>query len=148
MFETAYSRLSDRFDEKVIAEAGCWVWTSARDGKGYGLFWYQGRSVRAHRMAWFLAGLHVPQGLVLDHKCRNPACVNPAHLEPVTNRENTLRGNNRAVLSARWATITECPRGHPYSPENTYRTKSGTRSCKECKREANRQWKRRQRDAR
>jgi hypothetical protein len=71
----------------------------------------------------------IPAGLVLDHLCRNPACVRPMHLEPVTQQENILRGQGLAAANA---VKTECSRGHPYTEANTYRRPDGYRDCREC----------------
>lgn len=71
---------------------GCWNWTAADDGNGYGLFGVNSRHVRAHRYAYELIRGDIPPGLVLDHLCRNPSCVNPWHLEPVPQVENIRRG--------------------------------------------------------
>jgi hypothetical protein len=69
----------------------CWLWTSSVYLK-YGRFWFQGRNVLAYKLAYELTVGSVPDGLVLDHLCRNEPCVNPGHLEPVTQRVNLLRG--------------------------------------------------------
>lgn len=84
--------IQERFWEKVDATGDCWEWTSTRRNN-YGRFWIEGtRFVQAHRQAWeFLVGL-IPEGLHLDHLCRNVGCVNPDHLEPVTPQENFRRG--------------------------------------------------------
>src|SRR5690606_21110712 len=90
------ARLPDRFWEKVLDHpaSGCWEWQAARDQKGYGRFRWKGFTRRAHRVAYEELVAPVPDGLQLDHLCRNPFCCAPWHLEPVTPRENTLRGES------------------------------------------------------
>ncbi len=97
----------------------CWSWLAGKDQDGYGYFWVgNGRRLcRAHRVAYELLIGSIPKGLELDHLCRNPPCVNPAHLEPVTTRENIRRGVRAGVVVA---LRTSCYKGHPYTPENTY----------------------------
>lgn len=116
----------DRFWSKVENIGNCWVWTGAMDKFGYGCFNYRGRTSRAHRVAYELANGPIPDGLELDHLCRNRYCVNPAHLEPVTFAENQRR---RAMA------VTECPKGHPYDEANTYNGPRG-RNCRACNAEA------------
>lgn len=109
---------------------GCWPWLGAVR-TGYGRFAVQQkRLVQAHRFAYELLVGPIPDGLELDHLCRNRACVNPDHMEPVTSRVNTLRGTSPA---ARNAVKTHCDAGHPLSPENTY-VWNGQRACKTCRR--------------
>jgi hypothetical protein len=99
---------------EVTSEDGCWLWTRSPTSGGYGQFRDgSGRTVHAHRVAYRLLVGPVPTGLVLDHLCRTKLCVNPAHLEPVTQRENTLRGVVVAVHHARLARQTQCRHGHP-----------------------------------
>ena len=105
---------------------GCWLWTGALGGGGYGAFTADGRQQVAHRFAYELLVAPIPPGLVLDHLCRVRHCVNPAHLEPVTAGENLRRG-----ISAN-AVKTHCKHGHRYDEANTYRRKNGTRSCRAC----------------
>lgn len=80
----------DRFFDKVDADSatGCWVWTSSLDHSGYGLFWYEGKSTRAHRLVYEWMVGQIPEGLQINHLCNNRKCVNPAHLEIVTIQEN------------------------------------------------------------
>lgn len=125
-------RPEDRFWSRVEKTDGCWIWTGGCI-KGYGAFWYEGRNVRAHRYAYELLVGPIPEGLTLDHLCRNKPCVNPAHLEPVTVGENVLRSEGITALHAR---KTACPQGHPYDEANTLVKPSGARACRACAREA------------
>lgn len=80
----------------INAETGCWVWNKPLKG-GYGLVRWKGRRLKAHRLVYELNKGDIPIGLDLDHLCRNPACVNPDHLEPVTKKENTRRGESTKI---------------------------------------------------
>jgi HNH endonuclease len=111
----------------------CWEWVGAHQTYGYGSFRYAGRSQLAHRIAYFLLHGPMEEGLDLDHLCRNPGCVNPAHLELVPHRENVRRGKAGLATGAKQRAKTHCPHGHPYDEENTYRYRGG-RHCIACKR--------------
>lgn len=120
-----------RFWPKVDKDApnGCWEWTAYRLPKGYGQFTDGlGRQIRAHRFAYELLVGPIPEGLVIDHLCRNRACVNPAHLEPVTNHENILRGTRVGTRA------THCRNGHERTPENTRLKVDGSVTCRVCQR--------------
>jgi hypothetical protein len=123
----------------VDAETGCWVWQRQISTSGYGMTSYQGKYMGAHRAVYLLEKGEIPEGLELDHLCRNRACINPEHLEPVTRRENLLRGETR---TARRARQTHCKRGHEFTPENTI-IDGGTRRCRACKNERDRNYARR-----
>lgn len=127
------STLEARFWPKVgYAEAlECWPWTASLNDGGYGQIYMDGRPHRAHRVAYELLRGEIPAGLQLDHLCRVRSCVNPWHLEPVTNEVNTERGELRLVIRPPRA---ECPSGHPYSPENTRIDPEGYRRCRTCER--------------
>ncbi len=116
-----------RFLVKVKIVGDCLMWTGGRRG-GYGRFRVDGRIVSAHRWLYEQLVGTIPAGLVVDHLCRHPACVNPEHLEPVTQRENVLRGEG---VGARHARKTHCPQGHEYTDENTY-TWNRQRFCRAC----------------
>jgi len=122
---------SERFWAKVDRRAlnECWPWLGGLRGGGYGQFYIGKRtSAPAHRVAYQLVKGEVPPDLVMDHLCRNRSCCNPDHLEPVTNRENVLRGISPA---ARNAAKTHCRLGHPLSGDNV---KSwGNRDLRVCK---------------
>jgi len=124
----------ERFWEKVAPNlhGGCWQWTGAvgAGGKegGYAQMRDAGRTLYAHRLSYeTLVGI-VPDGLHLDHLCRNRRCVNPLHLEPLTCRENLLRGEG---ASAKNAVKTHCKHGHPLSGKNL-RMNAGKRVCRLC----------------
>ena len=118
---------------------GCWEWQGTKNESGYGLILRNGLgNVLAHRLALHVARRPVPDDRVVDHLCRNTSCVNPAHLDIVTDTVNILRGNGAGAKNAR---KTHCIHGHEFSPENTaiyYPKRSAgrpTRSCRTCVRE-------------
>lgn len=126
-----------RFWAKVErgAESECWPWVASVTSTGYGALGSGGRSepkVYAHRVSYELNVGPIPAGLEIDHLCRNRRCVNPAHLEPVPHRENTLRGESPVAVNA---AKTHCVRGHALSGPNVYlRPDAPWRSCRECRR--------------
>ncbi len=119
---------NQRFWAKVNKTDGCWEWTGVTVN-GYGRFLFTtGKTVRAHRFAYELLVGPIPDGLQLDHLCRNRSCVNPVHLEPVTQQENLRRGNP----GKHWSDRTHCDYEHPYDEANTIMRSNGTRVCREC----------------
>ena len=137
-----HGTLAERFWPKVDLSdlRGCWPWLGYCDRLGYG--WIEkaplvgsGRAgtAKAARVAWEIWNQRkVPEGLVIDHLCRRPVCVNPHHLEAVSQHLNVLRGNG----GKHWAAKTACPAGHPYDQANTYvnTTRDGNkhRECRAC----------------
>ena len=143
-------RADAMFWSRIDKSGDCWVWTGPKDRDGYG---------RSHRLVdgrLKHAGVHrwmyqqevgpVPAGMELDHLCRNRACVRPSHLEPVTHRENNLRGVGPIPANAK---KTHCANGHEFTPENTRLERSRplqrflTRRCKECERKTQREYQQR-----
>lgn len=118
-----------RFDSKVFLTNRCLLWTGTSTGNGYGRFWHEGKMVLAHRFAYECAYGPIPDGLQIDHLCRVRCCVNPDHMDVVTNAENTKRG-----LTGQWKRPDICKRGHAMTPENTYTYPHGGRECRACKR--------------
>lgn len=130
-----------RFLAKTRDSDTCWEWVGALDQDGYGIYTpgTGARARRAHRLSYehFVGG--IPTGRTLDHLCRVRSCVNPEHLEPVTNAENIRRG----LTGIHNAVKTHCANGHEYTPENTYirtYTHNGRthRICRTCVRQQNR----------
>lgn len=117
-----------------LAPGGCWDWTGALDRGGYGRTWSWTKVVAAHRLSYELRVGPIPVGLDLDHLCRNRRCVNPDHLEPVTRRENVLRGEGPSGQAAR---RTHCPTGHALEGDNLLPAKllKGKRECRKCSNE-------------
>jgi hypothetical protein len=125
--------LPDKSDPLVMAPATpCWQWTGAVSAT-YGSFTWRpkkrGQTTVAHRISVLLAGVEIPDGMQVDHLCRNRLCVNPEHLEVVTPSVNMRRGDTVAAARAR---VTHCRRGHEYTAENTRVTPRGQRECKAC----------------
>lgn len=126
-----------RFLAKADLDDGgrCWIWHACLCSEGYGNFGIGSRTdgsrrtVRAHRFSYEHFVGPIPDELEIDHLCRNRACINPWHLEPVTSKVNTLRGDTQARRNAQ---KTHCPAGHPYNEENTRYSKDGSRSCRLC----------------
>lgn len=123
----------ERVFAKVDASGDCWEWTAA-NVDGYGVVGRGGResgTMQAHRAVWELLVGPIEDGLQLDHLCRNHACVNPDHLEPVTSDENKRRGYGMGVLHSLRPT---CREGHP--KDGIIRRADGTshRYCKTCRR--------------
>lgn len=125
----------ERFFDKVFPEpmSGCWLWDAAIARGGYGHFWLGKRLVYAHRFSYELTRGKIPDGMVIDHKCCVPSCVNPDHLEAVSQKENAQRTVDRGRWHNRHARKTHCPHGHPYFGDNLY-FDSGYRRCRECSR--------------
>ena len=120
----------DRFWARVDVghPLGCWMWS---DVATYGQFKSGDKKTLTHRYAYELLVGPIPDGLHLDHLCRNPPCVNPDHLEPVTMRENLMRAHSPMKLNAAKAA---CLRGHPFDEKNTLIDRNGHRQCRTCRR--------------
>lgn len=128
MKDKDYRRLS----RHIMPEpnSGCWLWTAGLNGHGYATAWLEGKTANTlHRQIYEHHKGPIPTGLVIDHRCRIPSCVNPDHMEPVTVRENTLRGIGiTAALAAR----THCKNGHPYEGQNGFIKSGRIRGCRVC----------------
>lgn len=123
------SNIMRHVDQSGGPEA-CWPWTSSDDGRAkYGRASVNGKAKGAHVAVYERLVGEIPTGLEIDHLCRNTICCNPAHMEPVTRRENVLR--QPKVISAR--TADRCCNGHLWTPENTYiHPTQGSRICRIC----------------
>jgi len=126
--------LPDRYWVRVVVRDACWEWTG-RLYMGYGRFQLRRKRQPAHRWAYEMLVGAIPPGLTIDHLCRNRACVNPLHLEPVTSGENVRRGLAGIANSSK----SQCKHGHALEPENTYiEPKTGWRKCRACRQIQNR----------
>lgn len=123
---------AERFWSKVEKSDGCWEWAGTKYRNGYGKFTVGKTQYLAHRYAYELNIAKIPDGLVIDHLCRNRGCVNPAHLEAVTNEENLARGLGYRIMNGM---DDSCIHGHKYTQENTYYGPTrGDIRCRTCAR--------------
>ena len=120
--------IEQRFWGKVNKTETCWLWTGAITAAGYGELKINGLPIYAHRLSYEQFRGSIPEGLQLDHLCRQRQCVKPEHLEIVTLRENVIRGQGIATR----ANLTHCIHGHPFDLFNTYFRENGTRACRSC----------------
>lgn len=137
-----------RFWPKVRPTGFCWEWTGGKNASGYGMFGIPKRDgttdwtkVSAHRYAYQSLVGPISEGLVVDHLCRNRGCVNPDHLEPVTQQENTLRSPLPTACTSKKKA---CAQGHLLSGDNV-KISRGQRVCVECARRRGREWARKSR---
>ena len=141
----AMNDLLDVFADKITIGDGCWEFHPV-SADGYGRVHVRDTNGRhtelAHRTMYELLVGPIPDGLTLDHLCRNRSCVKPDHVEPVTRGENVLRGE---TLTAAKKAQTHCIKGHKFTPENTRirARRQGGRVCRECANERCREWYRR-----
>lgn len=147
------STLADRLLAAVIPcvvpdrPSGCWIWRKAQTTDGYGKIGVEGKTCRAHRVAYKVFVGEIPEGYQVHHTCveqgfGSTLCINPHHLEAVTHIENTRRGDAGKHLTER----THCPRGHIYAGENLMVEADGFRRCRTCRREQARAYRGRQRE--
>ena len=112
--------------------SGCWIWTSALSYEGYGRCKIDGKTLCAHRVSYEMLKGEIPDGLQLDHLCRNRCCINPDHLDPVTVKENYERGIAPVEINRKKREQTECKRGHPLHGDNIRIGNGGRRICRAC----------------
>src|SRR5690349_18712112 len=125
MKRNVFVLMTDRY---TVDANGCWIWNGKPRKDGYCKIKIQGKTYYAHIISYKSAGLDIPEGYTLDHLCRVRNCVNPAHLEPVTQKVNTARGISVVAVNMK---KTHCNAGHEFTPENTREAK-GKRHCRKC----------------
>ena len=132
----SFKQRVEGFWDKTRMTGSCWNWIGSLNPKGYGQYYDGVKPIKAHRFSYELFKGKIPEGLQLDHLCRNRKCVNPNHLEIVTNKENVLRGVGMSAANSR---KTHCSKGHAFTLENTYNYRK-TRACKKCRYEYGKKW--------
>ena len=129
--DSVTSETAEKFWSFVSTGDGCWEWTGTRGKAGYGVLYIDGRQFRAHRVSYFLAHGTIDNTLVIDHLCKNKRCVNPGHLELVTEAVNALRSDAPPAVNARKVA---CDNGHPLTDGNVYVWPStGYKTCLTCR---------------
>ena len=137
----AEKKQHQRFITKVKKiPKGCWEWLGAKNRKGYGQFFFNGKGGRAHRYSYEYFKGAIPEGLTVDHQCNNPSCVNPKHLKAMSMRDNVLRGNGVTATNARKKL---CKNGHELKGRNVFNRKrigGIQRLCKICRYQHTKAW--------
>jgi len=131
--------IAQRLLNRTDRTGKCWIWLGSCNDRGYGKMWDGSRLSYVHRLSYEAFVGPIPNGLTIDHLCRNRQCLNPEHLEPVTNRENILRGEGPSAKKAR---RTKCSGGHQLSGTNLMQSRLPYRQCRICFNEWQRQYKR------
>ena len=128
--------LQERLYRQLVRQPnGCLTWTGCTNDFGYGVTWFNGKVLYAHRVAWALVNGPIPKGLHILHSCDNPPCCEPAHLRADTQAANNadMRAKGRQRTNG-FENKTHCPARHPYDEANTYVMANGGRSCRACSR--------------
>lgn len=115
----------------AVTASGCWEWQLAKSKDGYGKYTYRRKFISAHRLAYEVFVGQIPDRHDLDHLCKNRCCCNPGHLEPVTKKENWLRGDSPSLKHYKQ---THCVHGHELAGDNLHVSSAGKRSCRACNR--------------
>lgn len=137
-----------RLHNRTVKTSGCWEWVGWRSPEGYGKMKAQGKMKFAHRLMYEVERGEIPDGMVIDHLCRNRGCVNPNHLEAVTRGTNAIRGNTPIAENA---AKTHCHKGHPLMGDNLkYEFPNGQRRrrCRTCHRDNNTKYRERKNELR
>jgi hypothetical protein len=131
MNEAEFMRFMEKIDVGEFYKNDCWSWRSTMASGGYAYWFFRGKQQKVSRIVYEHWKGRIPHGLVVDHICNNPPCVNPDHLQAVTQKQNVLRGNGPTAINAR---KTHCKRGHKFTKKTiyTYGNKDG-KECVVCK---------------
>lgn len=135
-FPRLHKTILERFHSHISSKNGCWAWRNPNNGTGYGEFWWARKRYLAHRFSYEHFVGPIPDGMQIDHLCRNRACVNPYHLRVMTLQENVLSGIGITAVNKK---KTHCLRGHEFTETNTYFASNGHRGCRICRDKSSRE---------
>ncbi len=132
---------AERFWENIamIPEHTCWEWVGTKNQKGYGVGWFNGRLMLAHRYSYEIHLGKIPDGLHACHRCDNPGCCRPSHIFLGTNLDNRRDSQAKGRMRNQNTNKMFCENGHKFTENNTAKTKKG-RACRRCRLELSRKW--------